>query len=181
MRPKRVSDTFEAAQRGVDGDAQALDHATATDGDGLEAGRAEGVEVLLQDGNGKDVGQIALVPLHYQGKFAGVAAHTLELIGKLAEVLDVLLELAGLRVRHEDDAVGALQDGDARLLVEHLAGNRVELEAHLEAVDAAEVEGQQIEVQRALGLGVNRDHVADVARIDGFMDEMQVGGFAAQT
>ena len=47
---------LQPAERGIDRDPQALHHSTPTHGDRLEAGGAIGVEVLLEDGYGKDVG-----------------------------------------------------------------------------------------------------------------------------
>ena len=77
-------------------------------------------------------------------------------LGQLVSVsLEVFLEvLEGFYVRakhlrlavgYENDAVGALEHQLAGLVVEHLAGNRVELNAGLHSPDLAEVYGQKIE------------------------------------
>src|SRR5690606_19389076 len=63
------------------------------------------------------------------------------------------------RVGHEDHAVHATQDELARGVVEDLPGHSVEVEARLEAVHLAEVEGQEVEEQRALVLGSEGDHL----------------------
>src|SRR5690242_16790713 len=138
------------------------------------------VEVLLQYRYKQDVRQIALVPLHHQWELAGALAHSAQLLAQLVEALDVFLELVRLRVGYEDHAVRAFEHGDACLLIEHLAGDRIELKADGEPVNASKLQRQQVKVECALGLGINRDHLADIRRVDGPVNEMQVRGFAAQ-
>ena len=53
----------------------------------------------------------------------------------------------------EDDAIDALEDELAAGVVEDLTGNGVEVEASLEAAHRAQVEGQEVEEQRPVGLG----------------------------
>ena len=58
------------------------------------------------------------------------------------------------------DAVHALQDQLAAGVVEDLAGHGVEVEAGLEAAHRAELEGQEVEEERAVGLGGEGDELA---------------------
>jgi len=55
------------------------------------------------------------------------------------------------------------------------------LEANLKAVNLAEFQWKQIEIESSLGFRINRDHVSYVSRIDCLMYIMQVSGFATQT
>src|SRR5690606_15308306 len=79
---------------------------------------------------------------------------------EVLEALDVRLHARDLRVGDEHDAIGALEDQLAARVVEHLAGHRVEVEANLVLADLAEIERQEVEEQRALGLRLERDHLA---------------------
>src|SRR5438876_1199888 len=74
----------------------------------------------------------------------------------------------------------ALEDQLAARVVVHLARHRVEVEPGLEAADGAQVDWQEVEEQRALGLGGERDHFA--ARIGRHfaVNVLEVGRLAAQ-
>ena len=85
-----------------------------------------------------------------------------------------------LRVRHEDHSVHALQDELSRGVVENLAGNRVEVEAGLEAAHGSEVEREKVEEQRAVSLRGKRDQLPFRLRIGLVVDVLEVGGLAAQ-
>ena len=80
----------------------------------------------------------------------------------------------------EHHAVDALQDQLAAGVVEHLAGHGVEVEARLEAADLAERQRQEVEEQRALGLGRERDHLALRLGVGLVVDVLQVGRLPAQ-
>src|SRR5579875_671285 len=129
-------DALEAAQGGIDSDTQTLDDAASADGHCLKAGRAIGIEVLFENWDGQNIGEVAFVPLQYQGEIAGVLAHLAQFFAKLGEALDVFLQLAGLGIGDEHHAIGSLQYRDARLLIEYLAGHGIQLEANLEAMHA---------------------------------------------
>ena len=79
---------------------------------------------------------------------------------QVLKALDVLVELARLRIGDEDHAVGALKHQLARRLVVHLSRHGIELELRREAGDRAEIERQKIEEQCAIGLRRERDHLA---------------------
>ena len=93
---------------------------------------------------------------------------------QVLEALDVLLELARLAVGDEHDAVRALEHELARGLVVDLPGHGVELELRREAGDRAEVERQEVEEQRAVGLRRERDHLAFPVVGNLAVDVMQV-------
>ncbi len=76
----------------------------------------------------------------------------LEVVLEVLPGLEVLRQHRPLRVRDEDDAVDALEHHAARLVERRLAGDRRELEADLVALDVAELDGEQVEVDRPVGL-----------------------------
>ena len=94
--------------------------------------------------------------------------------------LHVLVEARDLRIGHEDDAVDALQHELAAGVVVALAGHRVQVEARLHALDGAQREGQEVEVERALFLGRDAHELAAGFGVDLAVDVLQVGGLAAE-
>src|SRR5215469_9497653 len=66
---------FQAPQSGVDAGTQAFDNALACDCNRLEARFAVGIKILLQHRYRQYILQIALIPLHDQGKFCNVLVH----------------------------------------------------------------------------------------------------------
>ena len=148
---------------------------------GLELGHLGRVEHLAQLVERRRVRQVALV--------------VLDDVRELVEVVALLR--AGSRRRFssdsmfasmrsicesadEDHAVDALQDQLAARVVEDLAGHRVEVEAGLEAADLAERQRQEVEEQRALGLGRERDHLALRVGVGLVVDVLQVRRLPAQ-
>ena len=87
---------------------------------------------------------------------------------------------ASWRVGHEDDAVHAAQHQLAGGVVEDLAGHRVELDADPHAADDADLEGQQVEEERAVGVGLEAHHLAARHRRRLLVDVQEVRGLAAE-
>ena len=85
-----------------------------------------------------------------------------------------------LAIGHEDDAVHSLEDQLAARVVEDLPRNRVQVETGLEAAHRAELERQEIEEQRAVRFGRQRDQLALVARVRLVVDELQIRRLPAQ-
>jgi hypothetical protein len=103
-----------------------------------------------------------------------------EVFLQVLEALDVRVEHRQLRVGDEDDAVDAFQHQLARRVVEDLAGDRVELEARLEAADDADVDRQEIEEEGAVGLGLEADHFAAALRRSLRVDVVEIGRLPAE-
>src|SRR5207302_5562186 len=61
-----------------------------------------------------------------------------------------------------------------------LAGHGVEVEAGLEAADLAEAEREEVEEERSLGLGGERDHLALRLLVRIRVDELQIRRLPAQ-
>jgi hypothetical protein len=62
----------------------------------------------------------------------------------------------------------------------NLAGNRKQFELDCEAALAADHEGQQIEKQGSVSLGLKRHQLAAVACIHHIMQSYEVGGLSAE-
>ncbi len=99
---------------------------------------------------------------------------------EIGERLRVGLLARRMRVGDEDQAVGTLQDGAPREPVVDLAGHRVEVEAGEEAVHLAEVDGQEVEEERPLVIGGDRDHAAAPIGRQAIVQEAEVGRLPAQ-
>ena len=86
----------------------------------------------------------------------------LQVLAHLREARHVLVEPVGGRVRDEHDGVRSAHHQPPRRGVGRLPGNRDELEADVEAVEAHAAQGQQVEEDRALLLRVDGDQLAAV-------------------
>src|SRR6266487_613897 len=124
---------------------------------------------------------MALVPLHDQWKIRHVLVHPAQLFLQLVPALDVLLQLACLRVGDKDNAIRAFEHRDPCLLIKDLARNRVKLEADLEAMHLPQLKREQVKIQRTLGLSVDGDHITDILWIHSLVYVMKIGCFTAET
>src|SRR5262245_11730665 len=104
---------------------------------------------MLEGGDGQRARQITFIPLDNEWEVAKVFPHFSHVPLEREQALEVLVELLGRGVGDEDDAIHPLQHGDARALIEHLAGDGIELEADVETMNQAELDGEEIEGQRA--------------------------------
>ena len=128
----------------------------------------------------RDVRQVALVELQDQRDFVEVEADLGEVLAQVLEALDVRVEHRLLRVGDEDDAVDALEHELAGGVVEDLAGDGVELQAGLESADDADVDRQEVEEERAVGLRLEADHLAAALRRGLGVDVVEIGGLPAE-
>src|SRR5436309_630393 len=112
-------------------------------------GIQRGLEVLDRGG----VREVALVVLDDEGDPGQVVAVLRHVVVQVLHRLDVRFHALDLAVGHEDEAVHALEDELAARVVVHLSRHGVEMKPRLEAANRAEVHGQEVEEQRALGLG----------------------------
>ena len=160
---------------------EGLEHALALGGHRLEGLDVTlGVELRVELLDGVNLGEIALVVLDHPRDLLELEPVLGQIGAQVGETLLVLLHLADLAVRHEDDGVGALQHQLARGVVEHLPGHGVEQEAGLESHDLAQVERQQIEEQRAIRLRLHADHLAATGLGNRLVDRFEIRGLAAQ-
>ena len=142
---------------------------------------AIGIEAVLELLEREDVGQVPLVVLEDQGQVLELDPDLREVGAEIDHALDVGVLHGALRVAHEDDAVHPLQDQLARGVVEDLSRDGVELDPRLEAPDDADVQGEEVEEQRAVRLGFQRDHLPARAGRGPAVDVMEVRRFSTQT
>jgi hypothetical protein len=100
------------------------------------------------------VGQVLLVELEQHGRALRVQTLGSHVHLQVLQAPAVLLLPAVARIRDEDDGVGPAQHDLSRRVVANLSGHRVELDADLVAEDVTQIEGQQIEEQRAIVRGL---------------------------
>src|ERR1700693_750707 len=136
---------------------------------------------LLGEGvHRQHVGQIALVELQHVRNLVEVVAVFLDVGHQFVESFDVGIHALFLRVGDENDAIDAAQDQLAAGVIENLAGNRIEVNASLEAANRAQVERQKIEEQGPFRLRRQRDHLS-LLLFGGFLvDELEIRSLAAQ-
>src|SRR5690348_3701128 len=83
-----------------------------------------------------------------------------EVILQVVEGLDVGVHTLGLRVGNEDHSIHTAENQFAAGIIEDLPWNCVEMEAGLKAANGAQVERQEVEEERSIGLGGQRDHLS---------------------
>src|SRR5207248_3497265 len=132
--------------------AQRFEHAGPVQCVRAELGDAPEVQRVVQfRGRENEVArEVLFVVLDHERHGARVDALLRQIRMQVLKALDVLVELARLRIGDEDHAVGALKHQLARRLVVHLSRHGIELELRREAGDRAEIERQKIEEQCAI-------------------------------
>src|SRR5574341_1303503 len=178
--PKQLAALLELGQHELGDRLQRLEDPHAGRCDGLVLRNVPRVEQPVELVDGRDVRKVAFVVLDHVRDLVEVVALLGEVHSQVLDRLDVGLHPLDLRVRDEDDPVHALQDQLPARVVEHLAGDRVEVEARLEAADLAEREREEVEEERALRLGREGDHLALRVRVRLRVDVLQVGRLPAE-
>src|SRR5690606_4664567 len=104
----------------------------------------------------------------------------LEVLVQVLERRDVGVHPVRLGVGDEDDAVHALQDEPPAGVVVYLPGHGVQVEPGLEAADAPQVHGEEVEEERALRLRGQRDELSAGLRVDPLIYVLEVRGLSAE-
>ena len=173
---------LERVADGLPGDGEeGVQHAYAAVGDGLEVGHAAEVQAPVHDPHGHGVRKVPLVVLDHERDLLDVQAIGIEVVVQVREGVHVVLHLGLAGIRHEHDSVGTPQHHPPARVVLHLAGHRVDLEVNGIAIDVAEVDGQQVEEERAVFLGVDREHLPPLRVGAHGVKGLQVGGLTAET
>src|SRR3990170_2574904 len=139
-----------------------------------------GIQRFLQLGDRRGVRQIALVVLDHERHLREIVAVLRHVVVQVLHRLQIRLHPAGLRIPHEDDAVDILQNELATGVVVHLARHGIEVEPGLESANRAEVDGQEVEEQRALRLGRERNELSSRFRLYLAVDVLEIRGFSAK-
>src|SRR6185503_7411869 len=147
-------------------------------GHGLEVRRAPGVEEGAEIRDRLDPVEVPFVVLDHEGDGAERHAHLREVLLEVLERLEVVVAPVDMRVGDEHHPVGAPEDQLPGRLVEHLPRHGVELQARGEALDLTDVDGQEIEEQRPVGLGLERDYLPSLLLDRPVVDELDGGGLA---
>ncbi len=159
---------------------EGLHHPLTFDGGGLGVREAFEPERFLQGLHGEDAGEVPLVELDDDGGVVHVEVVFLQVVEQVGEALAGGLDHRGLGVGYEDDGVGAFEHELAGLVVEDLAGDGVELDLEVERADFADVDRQQVEEERAVGLGGQRQHLSLLRGIELVENHHQVSRFPAE-
>jgi len=140
-----------------------------------------GVEVGIEFVDREGVFEVPFVVLEDHGQIFDFETQFDEIVDQALEALDIRLTHGSLGIGDKDQAVHTLQNEFSCGVVENLSGDGVELESRLESTDRAHLDGEQIEEQSTVGLGLERHHFAARIRIRLGVDVAQIRRLAAQT
>ena len=160
---------------------ESVEDALAGDGDGFESGLTFDIQLLLEIGDGKNVGEIAFIELQDVGNRREIEIVILQVLAQVIERFEIGVEALFLGIRDKDNSIGALENQAAAGFVKDLAGNGVKVKAGLESADGAEVERKKIEEKSAIGFRGERNHLSLLIRTSMLVDPLQVGGLSAET
>ena len=177
---RRVDVRLQVLEDPRDGGTQRRRHARAVDRRRLDHRRGAGMEVTAHVVDRVDVRQVALVVLEHQRDFVRIDAVEPQVGPEVLQALHIRLAHRRLRVGHEHHAVRPAQDQLARRVVEHLAGNGVELHADFLTGDRAQLHRHEVEEQRAVRLRRHGDHLALVLQLRIPIDLLEVRRLPAQ-
>ena len=143
-------------------------------------GRPRGLSLSLRISTGRALGRSRLLYWRTVGISPGSISLASQVLLQVGQRVQVRVQRRLLAVGHEHDAVGALQHQLPGRVVEDLAGDGVELDARLHAPDGAEVDGQEVEEQGAVGLRGQGQHLSLVLDRRLLVDPLEVRGLPAQ-
>src|SRR5439155_13828998 len=150
----------EALQHEFRDRLQRLEHAAPVQRVAGETRYAAEIERVVQVRGLKDqlAREVLLVVLQHERQRADVDAQLEQVALEVLEALEILIQLSSLAVGDEYDAVRSLEHEAPRRIVVNLAGDRVQLEPRREAGDLSQIDGEEVEEQRAVGLRRERHH-----------------------
>ena len=104
----------------------------------------------------------------------------LQILFQVANAENIFLHLLPLGIGDEDDAINVPQYKLPGGVVNHLPGNRVQLELHFEAVQSDCVDREKIKKKCSIGLCRKGDQIAAAGRRNSRMDVQQIACFASE-
>ncbi|MFO7707695.1 MAG: hypothetical protein R6V84_05935 [Desulfobacterales bacterium] len=151
----------------------------------MEIGPPEpAVQVAQQDAFGQQqrplLGEIGLVELQHQRHPVNVEAVRLQVGLQVLEREDVGLAHGG-GIGDEDDAVGPLQEHFPGRIVRGPAGDGVDPDLHVDTLDVVQAEGQKVEEQGLVAVGVDGQELGVHPLPQVVVDVDQIGGLAGRS
>jgi hypothetical protein len=125
-----------------------------------------------------DLREVTLVVLEDEGHLLRHQPVREQVDLHVLEGRDVLLQHRFLAVGHEDDRVRAREHDPAGRVVLNLAGDGVDLHLEVVAGHGAQAEGQEVEEQRPVLGGVERDEAVAALGVGQAVDLLEVGRLA---
>src|SRR5260221_12737030 len=98
-----------------------------------------------------------------------------QVLFQVPKTLNIFLHFVPLRIRHEDQAIHTPENQLSSRVINHLAGDCVQLEFCFETLQHDRVHRQKIKKKGSIGCGCQRNEVATITRRDARMDVLQVG------
>ena len=123
---------------------------------------------------------VVLVDARQPADLRGAKPDAREVLIEVGQRLAVRELARGVRVGHEHHAVHPLEHRPARQPVVDLPRDGIKVEPGGEAVDLAELEGKEVEEQRPLVVGRDRDHPAAPLGREPVVQDPEVGGLPAE-
>lgn len=172
----------ELVKHGLGDGVERGEHVTAGAGVGFEAEEGDGavVEEVFEVFDRSSVRQVALVVLQDDGEAVERAAVHAQVGFEALEGLQVVALAVHLRVGDEDDAISLPQHELERGVVSDLTWDRVEMEGGLVTGQGVGLDGEEIEEQRAILRGGERDEVTAARGVELGVDLLEIGGLAAE-
>src|SRR5262245_2889350 len=171
--------TAEPGEHGLTPGLERLTHAAALGGDRFELRGAERVERRVQALERERRPEVALVVLE-DPRDAGTLRRSVpercELLLEVVERIAVGALARRVRVGHEHDPIRPGEYRAPRQPVVDLPRDGIEVEAGGEAVHLPEVHWQEVEEQRAIVVGGDRDQPAAALLGQALVEELEVGG-----
>jgi hypothetical protein len=125
-------------------------------------------------------GQVALVVLHHQREALRILPEQLQVGVEVGHALQVRVEDGLLGVGDEDHAVDVAQHQPPGLVVGDLPRHRAQVQPDRVAPEVAQLDGQQVEEQGALGLRRQREQPPPQILAGVTVDVLEVGGLSPE-
>src|SRR5260221_6030351 len=98
-----------------------------------------------------------------------------QVLFQVPKTLNIFLHFVPLRIRHEDQAIHTPENQLSSRVINHLAGDCVQLEFCFETLQHDRVHRQKIKKKGSIGCGCQRNKVATITRLESRMEGLQVG------
>src|SRR5229473_4281231 len=145
LKVEQLSAFFQLGEDQLGDFAQRLEHALAGYGDGFRDRFAFDLQLFCKLCHGKNSWEVALVELQHVGDGFEVELVFLQVLAQVVQSFQVRVQPLFLRIRHENNAIGAFQDQLAAGFVKDLSRHGVKMNSRLESAHSAEIDGKKIE------------------------------------